>query len=119
MSTVLIPEQDAGINYALTREAKDAAEKYNNAIKRISAFTKRKGALSKAMKSGQNVAELEEKIEEFEHSLNIAETEKAKAVWCWNEELVMLSGAPSHHPKVMTLRWTQTSGCSTVLGPHH
>jgi len=80
VSTVLIPEQDAGINYALTREAKDAAEKYNNAIKRISAFTKRKGALSKAMKSGQNVAELEEKIEEFEHSLNIAETEKAKAV---------------------------------------
>ena len=42
-----------GINYALTREAKDAAEKYNNAIKRITAFTKRKAALSKNMKSCQ------------------------------------------------------------------
>ena len=80
VSVVLIPEQDAGINYALTKEAKEAAEKYNNSIKRIAAFTKRKVALSKALKSGQDTGSLQEKIEEFDHSLNIAETEKAKAL---------------------------------------
>ena len=80
VSKVLIPEQDAGINYALTKEAKEAAEKYNNSIKRITAFTKRKVALTKALKSGQDTSSLEEKIEEFDHSLNIAETEKAKAL---------------------------------------
>ena len=79
---MLVPEQDAGINYALTREAKEAAEKYNNSVKRITAFTKRRQALhkAKAKVSGQDTASLEDKIEEFEHSLNIAETEKAKAV---------------------------------------
>ena len=79
---MLVPEQDAGINYALTREAKEAAEKYNNSVKRITAFTKRRQALNKAKAkvSGQDTASLEDKIEEFEHSLNIAETEKAKAV---------------------------------------
>ena len=77
---VIVPENDAGIKYALTRDAKDSAEKYNNAIKRIAAFNKRKGALSKAMKSGQDTTSLEEKIEEFEHSLNLAETERAKSV---------------------------------------
>ena len=79
---MLVPEQDAGINYALTREAKEAAEKYNNSVKRITAFTKRRQALAKAKAkvSGQDTASLEDKIEEFEHSLNIAETEKAKAV---------------------------------------
>ena len=77
---MLIPEQDAGINYALTKEAKESAEKYNNSVKRINAFTKRKVALTKALKSGQDTSSLEEKIEEFDHSLNIAETEKAKAL---------------------------------------
>ena len=80
VSKVLIPEQDAGINYALTKEAKESAERYNNSIKRITAFTKRKVALTKALKSGQDTSSLEEKIEEFDHSLNIAETEKAKAL---------------------------------------
>ena len=32
------------------------------------------------MKSGQNTASIEEKIEEYEHSLNIAETERCKAL---------------------------------------
>ena len=32
------------------------------------------------MKSGQNTASIEEKIEEYEHSLNIAETERSKAL---------------------------------------
>ena len=62
------------------RQAKEAAEQYNNSIKRITAFTKRKVALTKALKSGQDTSSLEEKIEEFDHSLNIAETEKAKAL---------------------------------------
>ena len=80
VNEVIVPENDAGIKYALTRDAKDTADKYNNAIRRIAAFNKRKAALSRAMKSGQDTSSLEEKIEEFEHSLNLAETERAKSI---------------------------------------
>ena len=73
------PEQDAGINYALIKEAKETAEKYNNSLKMIRAFTKRRAALNKAKKVGQDTANLSEKIEELEDSIDNAETEKAKA----------------------------------------
>ena len=80
MSTITKPEQDAGINYALVKEAKETAEKYNNSLKMIRAFTNRRAALNKAKKAGQDTANLSEKIEELEDSIDNAETEKAKAL---------------------------------------
>ena len=80
VSTVTKPEQDAGINYALIKEAKETAEKYNNSLRMIRAFTKRRAALNKAKKAGQNTTNLSEKIEELEDSIDNAETEKAKAL---------------------------------------
>ena len=80
MKTVTKPEHDAGINYALGKEAKETAEKYNNSLRMITAFTNRKTALNKAKKAGQDTANLSEKIEELEDSIDNAETEKAKAV---------------------------------------
>ena len=74
------PEQDAGINYALVKEAKETAEKYNNSLRMVRAFTKRRAALNKAKKAGQDTANLSEKIEELEDSIDNAETEKAKAM---------------------------------------
>ena len=48
VSSVTRPDQDAGISYALEREAKEAAEKHNTAVRMISAFTARLAALQRA-----------------------------------------------------------------------
>ena len=80
VNTVTKPDHDAGINYALGKEAKETAEKYNNSLRMITAFTNRRAALNKAKKAGQDTANLSEKIEELEDSIDNAETEKAKAV---------------------------------------
>jgi len=80
INTITMQEDDAGLNYALTREAREAAEKYNNAIKMISAFRKRINALYKAKKKMENPdPSIDEKVEELENTIQNAETEKGKA----------------------------------------
>jgi len=80
INIITMPEDDAGISYALNREAREAAEKYNNAIKMVSAFRKRINALHKAKKK-MDVPDpsLDEKIEELDNSIDNAECDKAKA----------------------------------------
>jgi len=80
INMVTMPEDDAGLSYALNREAREAADKYNNAIKMISAFRKRINSLYKAKKQMQVPdPSIDEKIEELDNSIDNAESEKAKA----------------------------------------
>ena len=80
INIITMPEDDAGISYALNREAKEAAEKYNNAIKMVSAFRKRINSLHKAKKQMEVPdPSIDEKIEELDNSIDNAECDKAKA----------------------------------------